>query len=324
MPRRWYQTIEIDGLDVVFEDINRKDSKFWNEGKWNNFVKPLLPKEQNTFLEIGCNAGLFLKMAADEGFRNIIGVEQSSSIMKQAELFKESNNADYKLIQQHVGSSFDLDQIPLSDVVLISNAHYYLTIPAFAKLVDDLRNHSLYCIIVSARAKRRSGKALWNLDSVRGYFRDWQEITTIENLDDESDISYRPQMYSVLFKGNLVALDVNSFYDTWAEAARSWKHRSHDLPPALEDFYSRVLSGESLDPIEDLLIYKYWRKRKPNDPGWALKWIARKEILAKDIQENGIKIPIYFIKDRQHLRDGLSRICIAKLLGQKHILGKLI
>lgn len=324
MPRRWYQTIEIDGVDAVFEDINRKDSKFWNEGKWNNFVQPLLMRERNTFLEIGCNAGLFLKMATDVGFKRVIGVEGSSSIMRQAELYKESNGGDYKLIHQHVGSNFDLDQLPLFDMVLISNMHYYLPVPVFGKLIDDLKNHCLYCIVVSGRAKRRSGNALWDRRSVEGYFCDWQKIEQIDGYSKKHDAAPRDQMYSMSFKGNLLALNVDEFYEEWTKAALYWKHRSKGLPPAIEDFYSRVLAGESIEPIEDLLIYKYWRTRKPNDPGWAPKWIARKEILAKDIQENGINTPIYFIKDGQHLRDGLSRICIAKLLGYKHVLGKLI
>ena len=323
MVRRWYQTIEIDEENQVFEDINRKDSKFWNEGKWNNFIKPLLPTERQTFIEIGCNAGLFLNMAMDEGFKDVIGVDGRGQIFQQAEVFKESIGGNYKLVHQLVGKNFILDDLPIADVVLMSNMHYYLGIPTFAKLVDDLRNRSLYCIVVAARAKRRSGNALWDIASVRGYFRDWQEIKVIEGLDMEGDCSPREFMYGILFKGNLSAINVDYHYDTWRKAALSWKHKSYELPPALEDFFSKVLSGEKFE-YEDTLLYQYWRKRVPRkSPEWTKKFIMYKESLAKDIQENGIRTPIYLIENG-HLRDGLHRLCIAKLLGHKHILGKII
>jgi len=99
MGRKWYQNIEIDGVDIQYEDPKRKDSKFWGEGKWNNFIKPLLPKGR-TFIEIGCSAGLFLKMATDAGFKDVIGIDASPERMEQAELFKKSNKYNYRLIRQ--------------------------------------------------------------------------------------------------------------------------------------------------------------------------------------------------------------------------------
>lgn len=324
MPRRWYQTIEVEGSNAVFEDINRKDSKFWNEGKWNNFIKPLLPEERRTFLELGCNAGLFLKMATDDGFEDVIGVDSSRSIMeRQAKCFKDSNKYTYKLVTQQIGRDFELDQLPLSDVVLMSNVHYYLPIPVFSNLVDELKSRSLYCIVVSARAKRRSGNALWDINSVRGYFRDWQEVKVIDGLDIDDDVCPREQMYSVLFKGNLSVIDVDDMYDAWWEAAKSKRHRSHHLAPAMADFFSKVLSGESFE-YEDTLYYQYWMERRPNKSlEWLRNLLMYKESIAIDIQDNGIKTPIYYIENG-HLRDGIHRLCIAKLLGYKHILGRLI
>ena len=324
MTRRWYQTIEIPGLDVVYEGIERKESKFWNEGKWDNFIKPLLPKERQTFLEIGCNAGLFLKMATDVGFQDVVGVEGNRQIMEQAQHFKKDNGYEYKLVHQRVGVDFNIDDLRLSDVVLMSNAHYYFGVPAFARLVDDLKNRCLYCIIVSARAKRRQGNAFWDLNAIRGYLRDWEEVEIIEGLDATNDISPRPQMYGILFKGNLSTIDVDGIYDAWEIASRKPAHRSYGLPPALEEFFGKVLAGETIE-YEETLLYKYWREREPKKSvGRCRKRLAYKEALAKDIQENGMKTPIYYIEKNGQLRDGLHRLCLAKLLGHKYVLGKLV
>lgn len=323
MPRRWYQTIEIDGLDVVFEDYNRKYSKFWNEGKWNNFIKPLLPEERRTFIEIGCNAGLFLKMATDAGFEDVIGIEGNSQIMRQAECFRESNGYNYRLVHQRVGVNFELDQLPLSDVVLIANTHYYFPVPVFSKLVDELKNRTLYCIIVSGKAKRRQGNALYDPNSVRGYFRDWQEMKAVERLDKKDDPCPREQMYGILFRGNLVPVRVDNIYNAWWEAAKIEGHRSHGLAPAITDFFDRVLKGESFE-CEDTQLYQYWRERRPHkSPEWTQQLLTYKESLAKDIQENGIKEPIY-LNRAGNLLDGIHRLVIAELLGYEYILAKVL
>ena len=95
MPRRWYQTLEIDGVEQVFEDVKRADSKFWNEGKLDTFIAPLLPEERNTFIEIGCNAGLFLNKAREAGFERVIGIECNKQIFQQAEIYREHIDRDW-------------------------------------------------------------------------------------------------------------------------------------------------------------------------------------------------------------------------------------
>lgn len=323
MPRRWYQTLEINDADAVFEDVNRKDSKFWNEGKWNNFIQPLLPAKSYTFIEIGCNAGLFLKMAKDIGFENVIGVEGNYQILKQAMTYKEINGYDYKLVHERIGHNFDLDNLPVADVVLISNMHYYLPVDVFSKLIDNLRNRCLYCIVVSAKAKRRQGNALWDLSSVRGYFRDWQEREIISWMSTEDDPCPRETMYGVLFKGNLTSINVSSYYDTWFEAAKKLGHKSHDLAPAMLDFFECVLADKTFIHA-DTPFYDYWRVREPRKTTeWTLDWLDYKATLAKDVQTNGMKTPIYFDHNLK-LLDGIHRLCIAKVLGYEHILARVL
>lgn len=331
--RKWYQNVE--GVDAVFEDPKRKESKFWGEGKWNNFIKPLLAsvyhKDRGTFIEIGCNAGLFLKMSADVGFRGVIGVDSSIQGLKQARIFRDANKGAYTLMHRQVGVDFDLRELPVADVVLLSNMHYYLPIPVFSHLVDELRNRVRYCIVVGARAKSKRGNALHFLDApgVRGYFRDWKELTVIKRLKEKNDPAPREQMYSVLFEGNLEVCDVRTWYEKWcSDAATGFeyyggmrrRHRSFELAPVLGTFFREVLKNDpDFDP-EKTALYEYWKRRYPKEsPDWVLGEVTRKVSLALDIQKNGIKEPIYFNQVGKIL-DGLHRMCIAYELGYEHVL----
>lgn len=328
---KWYQNV--DGVEgAVFKDPLRKGSKFWGQGKWDNFIKPLLPAERRVFVEIGCNAGLFLKLAMDEGFENVIGIEASSQRMKQAERFRESNGYLYRLIQQKAGKDFELDQLPLADVILFANVHYYLPIHVFANLVDRLRTRTLYCIVVSAKATRRQGRARHYLESVRGYFRDWQEMEVVgdwkgaETLDDPSP---RVQMYGVLFKGGLESWDVKQYWDRRDAADIKAKRKREAagikvkgperfmLSGAVGGFFRKVLNGEEFD-FKETSLYEYWRAR-----GWLPEDIEKKlaynKWLFESVQRDGMKAPVY-CDGKGHLLDGSHRLHIVRELGYKHVL----
>jgi SAM-dependent methyltransferase len=323
MPRRWYQTLEIDGIEQEFEDIKRAHSKFWNEGKWDTFIAPLLPEERRTFLEIGCNAGLFLKMAKDMGFERIIGIECNRQIFEQAKAYRNSVSGDWKLEHQCIRADFDIEQFPLADIVLISNTHYYMPVHVFSRLVDLLRNRCLYCIVVSARAKRRQGNAAWDWNHIHGYFADWEKMNSIAGISPNGDLTPRDTMFSVLFKGNLTALDVDSIYDPWMEASESEDHKSHGLAPSMDDFFQRVLNGDNF-VYEDTAYYEYWRGRESKrSEEWTLDYITRKADLAKDIQSNGMHTPVYYGRKNKIL-DGIHRLSITKQLGHKYVLARII
>lgn len=316
MGRRWYQNVDIEGVE--FEDPARKDSKFWNEGKWAHFIAPLLPEQRETFIEIGCNAGLFLKMATEAGFHRVIGVEADSRIMAQAQAFKRHAKGDWQLVHQKVGKNFVLDELPLADVTLISSAHYYFPIGAFSNLVDHLKSRTLCCLVVAAKARRLSGRAKYDLGSVRGYFRDWREIKVMEGLDMEDDPAPRRRMYGVSFKGNLDAWDIKNTYNLYRwQALRSDKFKKHGLSPALEEFFKKVLSGVTFE-LKDTPLYRYW-ETMGYGPEAILGKLEYKKKLAEDVQANGMKEPIYYDRHGK-LLDGIHRLVIAKELGYKHIL----
>lgn len=323
MARKWYQNV--DGVkDAVFKDPGRKESKFWGEGKWNNFIKPLLPQRRRTFIEIGCNAGLFLKMATDAGFRDVIGIEPSKSAMGQAKDFRDANKGTYKLIQQKVGVNFALDELPLADVVLLANVHYYIPLSDFMYLVDRLKSRTVYCIIVSAKAGRRSGAALHYLEAVRKYFWGWEEIMAIGDWQgtgaEKGDPAPRKQMYGVLFKGNLDVMDVTRFYDdARKKATKSSLYSRNAVFPAAEEFFGKVLAREVFD-FETTLLYQYYRKRHPSSSPEAItRKLVQKKALAEDIQKNGMKEPIY-VDGNNKLLDGFHRLILARKLGYENVI----
>lgn len=316
MGRRWYQNVAMEG--VMFEDPGRKGSRFWNVGKWDNFIKPLLPRERGIFMEIGCNAGLFLKLASDAGFQRVIGVEPNKRILAQAKAYREHVGGDWTLIRQKVGGNLVPEKLPLADVVLLSNVHYYFPIDVFSDLVDHLKSRTLRCIVVAARARRRKGRAFYYLSSVRGYFRDWKEVGVIDGLDDEGDPAPRKRMYGIAFKGNLDAWDLATIYGQYTKhAMSSAEFRRHALSPALEEFFALVLSGQSFE-LENTLLYQYWKTRGRALPA-IRKTLEYKKGLAEDIRDNGMRTPIYY-DSQGKLLDGIHRMVIAKQLGYQHIL----
>jgi hypothetical protein len=318
--RRWYQNVDVEG--AVHEDPKRASSKFWNEGKWHTFVEPLLPAERETFVDIGCNAGLHLKMAQYAGFKRTIGIEGNPRIMQQATQYREAVGGEWRLVPQVVGRDLDLYQLPLADVTLISNAHYYFAVADFDRLVHDLNNRTLYCIVVAGKAKRRGGRAFYDRHSVRAYYRDWTELGTVEEVGAEGDPAPRTGMYGVVFKSRLCSQDVDSFHSTWKrDSLRSQKFRFNSLPPALDEFFRLVLSGEEF-AYADTKLWEYWTNREPNRSAASLQAkLDQKKALAEDVRDNGIREPLYF-DHRGNLIDGLHRLCIAKELGHKHVVAR--
>lgn len=313
----WYQNVE--GVkDAVFKDPGRKDSRFWGEGKWKTFIEPLLPAERRTFIEIGCNAGLFLKLAMDEGYTDVIGVEACPQRMRQARQYRESNKYSYRLVHQEVGTDFELDQLPLADVTLMANVHYHLPVAVFSDLVDCLRSRTLYCLLVSARTGRRKGNARHYLESVRGYFRDWQEVEVVGDWQgeeglDKDDPAPREQMYGVLFKGCLEARDTKSQWQKSVAEFGGGKDRLK-IARGWREFFRAVLDGEEID-LEQTFLYRYYSNR----PDWILDRLEDKRVLANDIQANGMREPIY-LDQKDRVLNGTHRLNLACELGYEHIL----
>ena len=115
----------LGGEDQPCEYGNCKHSAFFNEGKWANFIQPLLPAgpRDRTFVEIGCNVGLYLKMAKGYGFRNVGGVEADADACRMAEQYRDAHGLDYRVLNRKVGEDFSWDEMPVADVPGHSHNH---------------------------------------------------------------------------------------------------------------------------------------------------------------------------------------------------------
>src|SRR4030043_191902 len=144
-----YQYLEGEPVDdFVKKTIN---SKFWNRGKWDNFILPFLPEDcfKMTFIDMGCNAGLFLKFAQDKGFERIVGVDVNKEAINKGIDWRDKNGGIYKLLCSRVEES--IDDLPVADFTVLANIHYYLRMSDWIEYLDKLQFKTRYCIIVTSK-----------------------------------------------------------------------------------------------------------------------------------------------------------------------------
>jgi len=161
-------------------------------------------------VEMGCDAGLFLKMAKDYGYPYVIGVEKNKTPHGAALRYRDALGYDYKILKRTLGGkfgeqgNFDIDELPVADITLLCTFHYHIDIHAWYKYVDRLKGKSCYVLVVSAPAKPRYH---WRVNGhfgyVKKYFRDWIEINRINDVPQEGDPKPR-ELYSVLFKNPIL------------------------------------------------------------------------------------------------------------------------
>lgn len=316
---RIYQNIPLDG--VVWQNANRLDSKFWNKGKWGNFIAPHLPEDctDQAFVDMGCNAGLFLKLAEDHGFRDIVGVEKDRTPVNEGLRYRNSIGYHYNILKRTLGGkfgengNFNIDELPIADFTVMSTFHYYIDINSWIKYVDRLMSKTRHVLIVSRpRMKRLHWIAYSSIEALRGYFAGWEEINMIDGIPQDNDPSPR-NLFSIVFKSPIlerVALsDIN---------IRESKDDS--MYVAMKDFAERIIEDDAIDPFETP-YYDRWVKRKQGR--WASrhikKFVQSKFNMIVDIKDNGPKDPI--IVDYEYkLSDGGHRMVTLEALGYKSVI----
>lgn len=218
---QWYQSVELDGVASPV-DAGVAESRFYNRGKWRNFVAPLLPPVDGAFGELGSNAGLFLLCAAEAGYGQVIGIEPDAEWFGQGQfVLDHARGRDLdlygriQLLQRRIGEpghganstcrlhgacpELDLASLPDLQVMLLSNVLYWIEREACQRFIDALARKARYALVVSVEAATEAGGPA-SLAQVRAAFAEhWEERDLVADVDQTGDTAPR-RMFSVLFE----------------------------------------------------------------------------------------------------------------------------
>jgi glycosyltransferase involved in cell wall biosynthesis len=335
---RTYQILRVDGEPFTHPHGRKTASRFWNEGKWGTFIEPLLPSpitSDMTFVEMGTNAGLFLKMAADAGFGRVIGFEKNKTPARVGNEWRKALGYDYTLLKRTLGGklgqegTFNWDEVPIADVTLLSTFHYYVDINAWIKYVDRLAAKSCFVVVVSRpHLKEDHWMAKASLDAVRGYFRGWEEVGLIQDVSKEGD-SYGRDLYSVAFQSPVLRRIPVEFIQRGRP--------SRPMQVAMVDLAQKIASGEEFD-LTATDYYKRWvdRKRrrqvlegeeygKNEESAWSQRTLNFFTGLKRDtltsVYQDGLKDALIVQREGLKLSDGGHRLALlADALGHKTVI----
>lgn len=303
-----YQNVKLKGISPNKNYIN---SKFYNEGKWNNYIAPLLPEDRKemTFIEFGSNAGLYLKMAEDKGFKTIVGVDKSKSHCKVARRYQKN-----LVINKSIGENFDFNTIPIADVVVMANIHYHMRISDFLLFTDRLRFKTRYLILVSAKNTPRHWRAAADKKSIENYFKEWKLIKYIKPLPLEGDCCPR-ETFSFLFESDLKRVEMKNIF-----RERNGEKIMLSTYKLMNRLASEVLNNNTLD-ARQTSFYKKLLKRLGDNESFKR---ANKSIAAMyDIKKNGMRNPIILQKSNKII-DGDHRFAVLNELGYKTIIARMV
>jgi SAM-dependent methyltransferase len=316
MRKLCYQNVDPDKFDLEIPE--RAKSKFWNEGRWKNFIEPLLPKDcsQKTFLEIGCNAGMYLKLAVDKGFARVVGTEKDPKSVEQAEYYRKKNGRNYKIIRQRTGVwNCKYDLLPMADVVLMSCVHYHMRPVELIEMLDHLRTHAYQVILVSIEdvKQRKVNRVPGSEETAMKYFIEWERVKTVKIKADD-DPTPRP-MFSMLLKSKLRHYRI---YDLLNPAYYNKKLRIFEYCDAFSKFAERIIRKNY--EYKDTEFYRLYVEGRRKKLGMARKKRIKKLItMIEDVYENGMKKPL-LVNRLGHLLDGSHRVILLQHLGFKEVL----
>lgn len=295
-----YQYLE--GEKMSSRDEKEINSKFWNKGKWDNFVLPFLPEDCKdlTFVDMGCNAGLFLKLAQEKGFNKIIGIDSNEGAVKRGWEWRGKNGGRYDIFLKKMEDC--VDNLPVADYTILANAHYYFTIDNWIDYLDKLQYKTRYCVIVTT--DKRFINRCWPLadvGGVRDYFKHWKEVGFIDELSTKGDPSPR-RLWGLCFESPYI---------------KRVPTESLDSSNHVQDrFYSELDAGKKFEETKYVRILRRYRKHW--SPDRLTRFIEDKISIYKDLKKNGLK-KVILITDNRVL-DGNHRYSMMKSLGYKSVL----
>lgn len=293
----------IPETQMTERDKRQIGSQFWNEGKWENFVEPHLPKSGAgmTLVDMGCNSGLFLKFAEDMGFR-AIGVDSDKEAVRRGLEWRERIGGKFEIREEKIESC--LENLPIVDYTVFSNAHYYMPIDKWVEYLDRIHLKTRYIIVVTAE-KNHINRCWASADvaSIRNYFKGWKEVGFVDELPLEDDPDPR-RLWSLCFESP-------SIEKVPVESLDSSNH-------VQDEFYGELDKGK---PYQDTKYYKILKKYRAKWGQERLhRWLEERIRVYEDVKKNGVKVPIlvdFFKPDR--IVDGNHRYAMLRNLGFKEV-----
>lgn len=299
----------IPGEVMTDRDKQEVNSKFWNEGKWNTFIKPILPWNCKglTLVDIGCNAGLFLKLAEDRGFK-AIGIDSNKEAIERGLVYKEKNGGSYSIYHKRMESC--LESLPVVDYTVIANTHYYFSLKNWIKYIENLKTKTRYVIIITAEKKPNKEIPSTDLQGIRNDFKDWKEINVIDIPKD--DTPHSRHLTSICFKSNLERVDINILDNGNAQQRDFLQQLDNGINLFKTDYYRRLKSYRRHIGSKQ----QTWTEQELTD------YMNERVVLYEDVKKNGLKQPIIVRQKDNRIVDGNHRHEILKHLGYKKIIIK--
>lgn len=294
----------LEGETLTERDKKQIGSKFWGQGKWDNFVAPHLPQDCTdlSLVDMGCNAGIFLNLAHRRGFSKIIGVDSDHVSIERGKKWRDERGLNYELREAKIEEC--IDDLPIVDYTVLSNLHYYFTINDWLEYLDKLQLKTRYVIIVTAE-KHHINRCWASADvpSIRNYFKTWKEIGFVNELPLEGDPDPR-RLWSLCFESPVLQKVEMGTLDS----------SNH----VQDNFWGEIDQGKHYTETK---YYKILKKYRANWGQERLhKWLEERLRVYADLKKHGQKIPVlvdFFKKDR--LLDGNNRYSMKMHLKDKYV-----
>ena len=290
----WYQNAVINGVTMPAQ---RKHDT--SQRRWRDLVQPLIPSngEGRLFLELGCNAGFYLRKASELGY-NTWGIEKEKVYYEQAQYWELQEPRGVRIEFADINDY----QIPACFICLIANVHYWLTPPQINRLMQQLKEKALNVILVSRIYPDERHLSDCTEKAAREIFSDWEFV----------DWKHNSKHYSILFHNpNLIEYDTANLFNIQPFT------RSRRFLPAFREFIDVVISRRKfrLDKTAywNYATWRGWRNRLSN-----LRRIRKMILLA---ERDGITNPP-LVRANGLMIDGNHRLIIAEKLGIPRIICK--
>ena len=293
-PGRWYQNAVINGM--VMPAQRRRDT---SQRRWNTLIEPLIPPDGNgrRFLELGTNAGFYLRKAAEFGY-DTWGVEKAERFLEQAKYWEAQ---EPRGVRVEYGDINDYD-IPANFITLFANVHYWQTPEQVDRIVERLRDNALHVIMVSRHHRSERHLSDCTEPAIMEWFKDW------ELLDERRDSKF----FSLIFKNpDLVEYDTINLFNIQPFT------KSKKFLPAMREFVDLNISRRRYTYNHT----KYWEYCKWR--GWKPRVNYHRTLRHKILmmERDGITRPL-LVRENGLMVDGNHRLITAEYLGIPRVICK--